>query len=286
MYHFTKQGIITENYIKNILILLTATTIISFFRQEQEMIQKAVELDTSQDEFTNNVGYDFLQLMPLLFFWRKTPLLQTILLLIILTFIILGMKRGAILIAVICTLYFFIQSFRNASRRTKFLIIILAICTTFAMTVYISEEYATSSYFQYRVEQTLEGGSSGRNQLYSALYYYYFNQENLLSILFGNGMDYTVAIAGNFAHNDWLELAINQGLLGVILYIWYFVSFIHTAMHTNHRSAAYGIMVMALMIMFTSSIFSMSYGSLNLSIAIGLGYAMTHYRNQTKQSNS
>ena len=121
------------------------------------------------------------------------------------------------------------------------------------------------------------GNSSGRDTLYARLWNYYRQETTLGQFFFGNGAMSTVRLVGNYAHNDWLELLICQGLLGAGIYALYFMTlFMQFLSFRRKDSVCYNILGMLLLIMFVSSVFSMSYNSLSLSVTICLGYCLAH----------
>lgn len=272
MYAFTKQNLLKKETIQTLTIILLISTTLSYFRAEQEAIRKAIEIGSTREEFTNNTGYDFLSILPLVFFWNKKPILQYILLAYIFTFIVMGMKRGAIIIGLVCLIWFLYRTYKTAGKRNKRIITILTLLIVIIGSVYIIDFYNNSEYFQSRIEQTLEGDSSGRDNIYGNIWEYFINQDSLLNVLLGNGAMHTIRIAGNFAHNDWLELLICQGLLGIIIYLAYFMSLYKSFKNSRNYVLLYNILGTCLFIMFASSMFSMSYNSLSLSITLCLGY--------------
>lgn len=276
MYAFSKQNILKIETIQALTIILIISTTLSYFRAEQQALQEALEVGSTREEFTNNTGYNFLHIFPLLFFWNKKTILQYALLAYLFIFIIMGMKRGAILIGAICLLWFIYRAYKSSTRKQRLLLIILTAIGLIAGGIYISDFYNNSEYFQYRVEQTLEGNSSGRDDVYSTLWSYFINQDSILNIFVGNGAMETINISGNYAHNDWLELLTCQGLLGIIIYIAYYISLYTTFRRNRNNSLIYNILGMCLLIMFASSIFSMSYNSLSLSITLCLGYCLAN----------
>ena len=95
-------------------------------------------------------------------------------------------------------------------------------------------------------------------------------------MIIGEGAMETINIAGNYAHNDWLELLTCQGLLGIIIYIAYYTSLYNTLRRKRNNSLIYNILGMCLLIMSVSSIFSMSYNGLSLGITLCLGYCLAN----------
>ena len=283
MFYFTKQQLLTTASIQGLSIILIVSTTLSYFQAQEEALEKALELGSQQEEFTNNMGYRFLQIFPLMFFWQRRPILQYIFMGYIFTFIIMGLKRGAILVGTICLLWFLYRMMVSSNKKTRMTIVLLTILMLIAGSYFVADFYATSEYFQYRVDQTIDGSSSGRDNLYVLLWEYFINQESFFNILFGNGAMMTIMVAGNFAHNDWLELAICQGVLGVSIYLAYFFSLFSIFRRSSNSNLIYNILGMVLLIMFASSLFSMSYNSLSLATTLSLGYCMAKQNEIVKQ---
>ena len=274
MFDFTKQQLLTVESIQGLSIILIVSTTLSYFQEQEMAMKEALELGSKQEEFTNNTGYKFLQIFPLMFFWQRKPVIQYVLIGYIFTFIVMGLKRGAILIGAVCIMWFLYRMLASATKKTRITIVLLTIAMLIVGSYFVVDFYYTSEYFQYRVDQTLEGSSSGRDTIYTLLWEYFINQESFANILFGNGAMRTIMVAGNFAHNDWLELAICQGVLGVCIYILYFIALINNWLRSAHNKIVYNTLGMTIIIMFVSTLFSMSYNNLNLAITICLGYCL------------
>ena len=275
MLAFAKQNILKEETIQAATIILIISVTITYFKTEQEMLQEALEIGSMRDEFTNNTAYSFLQLLPLLFFWKNRPVLQYILMGYIMTFIVMGMKRGAIIIGILCVLWFLNRSLSSASNRSRRIIIVLTTIMAIIGIYFINNFISNSDYFQYRIEQTIGGSSSNRDNIYTTLWDYSINQDSIVNIIWGNGAAHTIKVVGCYAHSDWLELLICQGLFGVLIYVLYFTTLFIEFRRNKKNDIAFNILGMCIMIMFISSIFSMSYNSLSISMAIALGYSLS-----------
>lgn len=276
MYHYGRRGVLTTSYICRFTILWLFIVIVQFIRLQNDAMAAASEMGITEDiEIVNNIAYDFLHLFPLIFLWRAKPFVQYLLTAVIFAFILVGMKRGVIVIGAVCLMWFLYSIWRTSKGRQRYAVAFLTIVLLSLGIGYISDLYSTSPLFQQRIEQTLEGSTSNRDTIYGSLWQYFKDDLSLTHFLLGNGAFFTVTVAGNFAHNDWLELLINQGLLGVAIYIAYFISLVYTLYRLRHNKQLYAIMAMIVFIMFASSLFSMSYSSLGLPIAMGLGYCLS-----------
>lgn len=271
-YVFSKQNKITERKIRFLSFILV---VIAIFVYYDALIKLRLENLNGQMEFTNNMGYRFVALLPMLFFWRKKMLIQYSMAIIIMAFIVMSMKRGAILIGVVCLCYFVFQNIKLSKGVRKYLVLSLVIIVIILGCYFVGYMLATSEYFQLRLQQTLEGNASNRQDMYPKMWDYFWNQADFSRFLVGGGVNTTIEVVGNFAHNDWFEIAINQGLLGFIIYIIYWSRFYKTYKCVNDvqllKPTIYVVMIICLM----SSVFSMSYSSMNIATTLSLGYCLS-----------
>jgi O-antigen ligase len=273
-YVFTKKGLLTEKSLRLWVFVFIPVAIASFYREQREALIEAASLRSTREEFTNNAGYIVLSIIPSIVIWHKKPLIQYGLLAFCMAFVLMGMKRGAILVGGISVLYFVFSSFSGQSSKTRIRYLILAACLVVLGYYVVMRMLATSDYFVYRIEQTQEGNSSGRDVLYLSLLDYVFNKTNVFSFLFGSGADATLRIA-EYAHNDWLEIAVNNGIVGAILYLFYWYQMYKTFRKSKNdvRKRMLGLFVIIYSI---KSLFSMSYNDITIYASIALGFALAN----------
>lgn len=280
-YYYSVHGKLTSRHVLLFSICLLLVGILNFYHSRAESIMLAAQRGIIRDGFTLNVGYDFLALMPLLLFWKRRPLIQFSLLLCCVIYIVMSMKRGAILIAVLCFIYFLYSMFKTSRGSTRVGIVLLSLAAIIVSAILVNDLLQTNEYFVSRIEQTLEGDSSNRDELYSTYFNHFITESSFLKFFLGNGANATLSIGYNYAHNDWLEIAINNGLLGIIIYMWYYISLFTDYMREKKYNLVYAdVILMALIIMFTSSLFSMSYASLNTALPIAVGFVLAKNYNK------
>ncbi len=273
-YAFTSAGLLTETTIRKWFFVFLAVVTASYFREERETLQMAMMEGSMQEEFTNNTGYKFLSLIPMLFFFHKNRAIQYLALAYIMAFIIMGMKRGAIIIGAIIVLWFFFHTLKHSPRKTRFKVVLLIAIIIVATSLYVANMLETSEYFQHRIEQTQEGATSDRDVIFTKLFSYFINETSTWNFYFGSGANHTVAVAGNYAHNDWLELAVNQGCLGILVYLIYWICMYKTWRNSKSNSIIYSSLGAICVIFFLSTFFSMSYGSMSIYATLCLGYCL------------
>ena len=236
------------------------------------------KLLSSAEETTNNAGYLFLSLIPIWVVYRKKPLLQYAGLAFCMAFILMGMKRGAILIGGVVVLYLIWQITRNARGNQRFIVILLTAALAVAGVYFVIDMMTSSDYFLQRLEATKEGNSSGRDSLYSFFWTYFTEKADTIQYLFGRGANGTLEIYYNAAHNDWLEIAVNQGLLGIVVYAVYWKQLYSTWRQSTNIEAK-TILALIGIIYFAKTLFSMSYADMTYVCTSVLGYALATYKN-------
>lgn len=135
------------------------------------------------------------------------------------------------------------------------LLCILAVITVIGSGVwtFLQED----EYLQQRIEDTMEGNSSGRDTIYrEALECWYYAGETQFWI--GHGFLSTIPEIGKMAHNDWLEILVDYGVLGFVIYALLFYQLIKVI--KRESDARYRmVMLSCLSIWILKSLYSMAY---------------------------
>ena len=173
--------------------------------------------------------------------------------------------------------------YKNSRGRVKLFVILLSVLSLFAAIVIVNYLILNNEYFIYRIERTLEGDSSHRDEIYMDYLTHFIAETNFFRFVFGNGADATLSIGTNYAHNDWLELAINNGILGVAIYVWYFIALFKDSNTLRRNNPLYSkVILMVLIIMFASTLFSMSYASMNKALSLAIGFSLAQIYNKKR----
>lgn len=280
-FYFTKKGQLTSNNIRLVFFLLLLTCTGSYYIYESRKLMLLT--DGTITEISNNVSYSFVAMMPMLYLFKKRMSVQLFSILYIMFFVLSSFKRGAILIAFICLLILFYQLFAKSNRIIKYRMLILMAGFVIVSAYYINYLYDTSDRFVYQIEKTEEGNSSKRDLIYSTLLNHYLDNTSDKEFLIGGGPDHTWAIYGNYAHNDWLEILTNNGLLGGVIYAIYFICFfINMRQYKKQNPFIYGIIQMAFIVLLVKTFFSMSYASVPISMSLILGYCFAQPYQKTE----
>lgn len=279
-YVLSIQGKITEDILKNCFWLLLAVSILSFFVYKQEMLELANSTVIGFEENTNRAAYDFVGLISFVFLFNRKPLLQYMLLLFLCYFVVLSIKRGAFVSGALVILWFIYVSVESSSKQKRAGIILLVVTALIVGFYFINQFYNNSDYFQYRIELTKEGSSSGRDMIYGALWQHYINNNNIVQLLFGEGAYHTQNIVFYKAHNDWLEILIDCGIVAVLIYLVYWICFMMDCRNSRPNTLVHSMLVACLMITLSRSFYSMSFSDMLMSTNLIMGYCFANISRQ------
>lgn len=256
LYYFCRKGYIDEDVITTWVIPSLIAVLIAYYVNSIEL--GVLEMFGEVQE-TNNTGYLIASLTSLLFFVNKR-IPRYALLVIIIAGVFFCAKRGAIVITILCAIWFLFYDLRSAKATNIVWIIVLAVAASFLLFKFVSAIYEESYYLNYLLEKTESGNSSGRDVLFTKAWDVFING-SLLTILFGHGADSTFSLLGNRAHNDWLEFLVNQGLLGVFIYALFWIQIFRAWVRSkSHNYIVLGIIVI---LFFSRTLFSMLYNDLS-----------------------
>ena len=271
-YVFSKKGYVKESSFSFWIVVFALATLLAFILTSRQMIFAST---SGRTEFTNNQGLVFISIVPLLFLVKNHKMYQYVLLMILTVLSLLSMKRSAMVLSLALVIWFLGFSLKQSSNWRRIVAISSAIIFLILGAVFIDRLYNTSSYFRGRVEATLEGNSSGRDEIANDLLRYFNHEATFSQQIFGSGADATLDITYNYAHNDWLEILINQGIIGVLVYLYYWLLFFKQWRRFNRGSplhAAFGALIIILLF---ETLFSMSYGAMSSYTTLCLGYCLS-----------
>lgn len=283
--YFVRERYMNTEFVRKIIPVLIVAVSCSYYWSYISTIQ-AIFINTGNDisDITNNSGYMVLSLLPLLLLYDNKRLWQYVGLSLIVFFVVLSAKRGAILICGIMSVLFIIRNYRYSSGHKKLLTILLMIGFFIIVYSFIMDYMSENDYLMKRIEETKEGRSNGRDDLYWTLWDSFKNQNDTWKYLFGGGVWYTTKLTWTAAHNDWLEFLIDMGLFGVCVYMHYWVSFYRLSFNKNIPELSRFCIFLVFLNMFMKTLFSMSIDTMTFihSMMLGLSYHGLLYSNNRK----
>lgn len=270
-----REGVLTKNYIRFVLFAFIGLSIVCYFHYKTSYL-----VEHNYDVIGTKLNFAmFLFILPLLFA-EKNTFVSVALFVICLVFNTLGAKRGNIIASIIPTVLFLLSIRKNKTWISRLLLfIIIGAAIILLKDVILSNEMLSSGY-----ERILAGDSSGRNTLFSYFWNKWKNSNSIMSLLFGYGFGGTVQDFGLFAHNDWIELLVDNGLLGVLLYLYLFVVLIKQVKLCSCLQIKYLLISITIIWLFKSA-YSMGFSEAEMSVmAIAYGYAMGYEYQINSQS--
>lgn len=272
VYFFTKHNIIRFHELIGFSLLTLIVLVLQFY-YSIDILQNRF---SKEQDLVVNISYTFAALIPYVFLYKKNIALAYSVMAVLLFFIILGSKRGAFITGVVGLFLYFYYQIKTVSKKHQarsYLLIILGVVTIgyFLYTTYISNEYLIT-----RLHQLDEDQGSGRIGIFSKLITDWLLSDSYTNLIFGKGFAASLTIAGNFAHNDWLELLSNFGLMGFSTYLLLFYSSTKN-LHNRTWSAEKKILLFTVILMwFSTSLYSMGYTNISNGYlrAIILGYLL------------
>lgn len=277
-YYFSRKGYLTEKALRKWVIVFLASSVFRYIDNQMALLNMMQLKGVQTKEMTNNMGYLFVALMPTIAVFKDKVRIQYGILILCMAFIMMAMKRGAIIVGTIMLIYILYFNYKynkNVSKRKVIVFSLFIIVAAYFITEYMME---SSDYFMSRIEQTKEGNSSGRNALYERYWNHFKNETDIFKYLLGNGANATLGIGVNYAHNDWLEIAIDEGVLGLVIYCIYWFCFWRTIASIKYNITAKLVLTLTFISFLILTVFSMSYTEYSIYTCSVFGYYLAHYK--------
>ena len=265
-FHCTVKNNLNNRLFEYLFYVMLVVNILTFYR-----VQNTLLLDVSSGNVVNNVAYSFARLIPLLFFIRRNVLIRVALLFVIVFFVILGAKRGAMVITGIGVVIYLFFLLKRENVNSNYVVKFISVLLVFGF-IYVAIQQIVDN--EFLIKRFESGDLSGRDWIYTTIFNSWYMSNRIEQLLFGFGFISSVNMTnGVLAHNDWLEVLSNFGLFGVSIYASLFLSFVFAICKNNmtpqHRYAFITIIFM----WGGTSIFSTWYNSIDsFSLMLLLGY--------------
>lgn len=256
-----KTGVLTFKYVTISSILIVAAGIPAYYNAQHIALEKLI---TDADETTINASVIFLMLLPLILV-IKNRVISLILFCICMFFIIMGAKRGNIVSSFIPVIIY-AGILLKESRKSLFRLLLIAIALV-GIATWINNIIQSNEYLLARYEDTVVGETSGRDIIYITMWNLWYEADNLIRIVFGYGYDGTIihSLMHKRAHNDWLEILVDFGIVGFIFYGLIFVAFFKSFLKMSHPRMR-GVLLSIISIWFFKTLFSMGFTSEDLAL--------------------
>lgn len=273
-YYFGYKNHLSDKKLKMFFIFSLFLSALTLYINRQSALDISL---TDNINFVDNTAYTFVALLPYIFLWDKNKKFSFLTLLFIIFLIIQSSKRGAFICGVVFLIIYSLYQFKNNQSKRK---LQSTIFTLFGITLLLNifyKFYQNNEFLVNRIIKATEGNASGRDIIYTNLLNNWYYSDSLINQLIGFGFVSTIDLSGtgNLAHNDWLELLVNFGLLGVLLYMLILASLFKFSIFSN-IPRTYQIIILSIAIIWLlQTLFSMHYTSINSVFnSILVGYCM------------
>jgi O-antigen ligase len=269
-FYFAEKGLLKASHLTVFLLLMVPVIIILFITNQSTFVY---QFDVDESEVVNNISYSFAGLIPFVFLIRKRKFLSVGLIVIITLFIIQGAKRGAIFAGLIGLIMYFYYQMITIEKDNRIQGFLTASIILIGLSGFVYNSMAGNDFVKERMTSMLEGDSSERNIIYTTILDKWYSSDTILKMIFGYGFASSIWIAGIYAHNDWLEMLSNFGLLGIFVYLSLFYAAVRCCLKREWSIDKRILMMTITLIWFFISMVSMAYTDQGFFMqAILLGY--------------
>lgn len=277
-YYFAYKGDLLREHLLRFFMILVPVAIASFYSSRNSMI---LESFNDSENVVTNTSYFFVALIPYVFLWGKRKILSVVSLLLLFFFIVQGAKRGALIVGLIGVLVFVYYHLRTVNPKTRKQSFIVALLGALSLVAFIYNFYISNEFLIGRMGLISDGGSN-RDIIYANLFHSWYESNSVIHYLFGFGFVSTIEQSGGaLAHNDWLELLINFGLLGFFIYVLVFYALARLILNSRIEIESRLIMLAIVCMWFLQTLFSMYYtASTTVLTAVVLGYLIGSYQHK------
>jgi hypothetical protein len=172
----------------------------------------------------------------------------------------------------------------RASNKTKLFVLFFSAFILVAGYQVSMKVIESNVYLSMRLDDTRAGNTSSRDIIYGKLVDNIENQNSFVKLLLGNGVNGTMKISGSLAHNDWLEIAIDMGIVGLLIYVFYYIAF-YSLTKRSHRDKQTSALLIILTFCFVRSFFSMSINDMYIVTTFVMGYCIGQSEYQKRLNN-
>lgn len=270
-----RRKILDDDKIKNLFVLFFVGTCFLFFFYKFSSYY-------SISGGAIHAVYFIVVLLPIVFI-IKNDIYKYIAIFVSLIISVLSFKRGAIISVILISFVFITLRLFEANKKEKLFNVILLFGVFLAVQYYYGQGSRDLEYTIKRFENLENDGGSGREELFN----YFIDEINHFSMIdhvFGRGAKATSSYYDNLtAHNDWLELYFDYGVICFMLWGLFWLNNIYKCLKTikekNQYTPMYASIIIAYCVMsMVSHVMIYSYSSIVMIYLSYINYKLDENR--------
>lgn len=242
--------------------------------------------EESQGVLLLNIVFFLLFLMPLIMLLKSNKF-KYLYILVIFSAIIMSSKRSAIIAFVAAIAVYFIFQIKKQKKATGKLgqILLVVILIVIAVTVFDNLSMNYNLDIIGRMESISDDGGSGRTRIWGRMWDY-MKDQTIFEWMMGHGYRTTGEFGG--AHNDFLEILYDYGIVGFLLFLMFIIKIIKyffqmNAVNYKHTDSFAVSLVILIVEAAVSQVIIMPYWFLLMSLY--WGYVIADYEKYVKEVN-
>lgn len=249
----SEQNILTLGDVRIISLIaaivcnLMAIDIILYYPKLSNMLQ----LNQDQRVAASNSIYYLMSAFIFIFLVQNDTLKKILMVLPCVAILLVG--KSTCLVAVTASiLYYFWRNIVDSTNKSKLIIgaLILVVCVS-----YFSSEIISIFDIFKGFDGDIQSGGNGRFNIWTTVWNKFVSSD-LLSMFFGNGSQAVSGILRLGGHNDFVEILYDYGLIGLVIYLFFWYSLIRRVWTYVPKSELQMAYVISLIVFASASMFS------------------------------
>ena len=203
-------------------------------------------------ESQNNGAYTLLYFLPFILCLRK-GYLRIVGIIVVLAALLFSLKRGGLLaFALAILIYWAINTFSYSGKKFGFWNFVLSALVVVAFVYfYIYFDQMTGNLLSTRFQSLQDDGGSGRLDTYPVVWSH-IKESSIINLIFGHGWNAVWMQCGmkRSAHNDFLEILYDFGIIVFTVYILFYIKFFKVVRQLIRRRSFYAAPLSATFVLF------------------------------------
>lgn len=254
VFTYISANVIKRRVLYGFILSLFLYLVYSYSQEFTKVLASSLSEQTSQ----TNASYFILYLLPLVLCLDKKWIQYTAFLIAIIVTLSSAKRSGTIAVLLGLLIYSAVDLYRQKSNIHKRPNVLWIVAAIMLISFFIfNPDFVQELTVVNRLKELEEDGGSGRTDIYRHTFSMICNSD-VLSLLFGHGWDRVVRDSklGLSAHNDFLEVMYDFGIIGIIMYLLFFYYLIKKTFLLIKKRSEYAASIAVSLVLFSLNSFS------------------------------